>query len=112
MHYKLSLILAVVISQPIYAEEVERHTMTSCAYQAGTAREIQTIRQEEGDDWSQFEAKIKTIYKEGQGRHDLLIIAKSVYEQPRYTSTDVVYSTMFEHCSERTKAANNSQQAN
>ena len=107
MQIKISLILAWTLSYSAQAEEMERQTMTSCAYQAGTAREIQTIRQTEGDEWSQFEKKIKEIYKNGQGRHDLLIIAQSVYEQPRDTSVDMVYSTMFEMCTERTKAANN-----
>ena len=106
MKHIISFILALAISPFVFAEEMERHTITSCAYQAGTAREIQTIRQTEGDEWPQFEAKIKTIYKQGQGRQDLLIIAKSVYEQAKNTSTEAVYSTMFNSCSERTKAEN------
>jgi len=104
MKYIISFILALAISPLVFSEEMERHTITSCAYQAGTAREIQTVRQTENDEWSQFEAKIKTIYKQGQGRQDLLIIAKSVYEQPKATSTEAVYSTMFNGCTERTKS--------
>lgn len=47
----------------VQAENLEHGTITSCAYQAGTAYEIQKIRQTEGDDWETFETKIKSIYK-------------------------------------------------
>ncbi|MDC9725788.1 MAG: hypothetical protein PSN44_07740, partial [Gammaproteobacteria bacterium] len=63
-----------------------------------TAREIQAIRQTEGDDWSQFEKKVKKIYKEGQGRTDLLAIAKMVYLQPTEASINEVYDKTFSAC--------------
>ena len=98
MQYKTSFILALLLSSPIYAEEMERGTMTTCAYQAGTAREIQTIRQKEGDEWPQFEHKIKKIYKDGQGRQDLLVIAKTVYLHPTKTLPTEVYDDAFTAC--------------
>jgi len=98
MHHKISFIFALLLSYPIHAEEIKRSTMTSCAYQAGTAREIQTIRQAEGDDWTKFEKKVKKIYKDGQGRTDLLAIAKMVYLQPTETSTSDVYEKTFSAC--------------
>lgn len=98
MQYIVSFILTLFIISPAHAEEIKRSTMTSCAYQAGTAREIQTIRQTEGDDWSQFEKKVKKIYKEGQGRTDLLAIAKMVYLQPTEASINEVYDKTFSAC--------------
>jgi len=108
MQYKTLSLLVFIISAPSYAEEMERLTMTSCAYQAGTAREIQTIRQTEGDDWSLFEQKVKTIYQDGQGRSDLLAIAKTVYLQPTRTSVDDIYQTIFKACVQRTNGTDES----
>jgi len=79
--------------------------MTSCEYQAGTASEIQTIRQTEGDDWSEFEQNIKKIYKDGQGRDDLLVIAQSVYQQPIDTLPIEVHDNAFIACVKRTQDA-------
>ncbi|PHS70206.1 MAG: hypothetical protein COB23_03585 [Methylophaga sp.] len=101
MQYKSILFLALVFSLPLHAEEMERLTITSCAYQAGTAREIQSIRQNEGDDWPQFEQKIKKIYKDGQGRQDLLVIGKTVYLQPTNTLPTVIYDNIFGRCVKR-----------
>lgn len=98
MQYKVSFISVLFVICPIHAEEIQRSTMTSCAYQAGTAREIQTIRQTEGDDWSQFEQKVMKIYKKGQGRTDLLAIAKMVYLQPTEVSVNEVYAKTFSAC--------------
>ena len=98
MHHKISFILALLLSYSIHAEEIKRSTMTSCAYQAGTAREIQTIRQAEGDDWTRFEEKVKKIYKDGQGRTDLLAIGKMVYLQPTETTISDVYEKTFSAC--------------
>ncbi|MEX0615237.1 MAG: hypothetical protein WD177_04930, partial [Methylophaga sp.] len=58
-------LFSLFITAPL-AAEMQRGTITSCAYQAGTAYEIQKIRQTEGDDWPAFEAKIKQIYSESQ----------------------------------------------
>jgi len=108
MQYKTLSLLAFIISVPAHAEEMERLTMTSCAYQAGTAREIQTIRQTEGDDWSVFEQKVKNIYQDSQGRSDLLAIAKTVYLQPAKTSVDDIYETIFKACVQRTNGTDQS----
>ena len=101
MQHKIMVILILAFALPIHAEEMERSTITSCAYQAGTAREIQTLRQTEGDDWSQFEQKIMKIYKDGQGRNDLLVIAKRVYLQPSKMLPTDVYSDIFDACVQR-----------
>lgn len=90
--------LVLVSSSAISAEEIEHSTITSCAYQAGTAREIQNIRQVEGDEWAQFEQKIKKIYKDTQGRYDLLTIGKMVYLEPLKNLPDVVYEHTFTSC--------------
>lgn len=103
MKYTISFILALFIALSSNAENLERSTITSCTYQAGTAREIQTIRQTEGDNWSIFEKKIKKIYKEGQGRTDLLAIAKSVYRQPIKKPISEVYAITFDACVKLTK---------
>lgn len=105
MQYKIIIILAFTFTFPIYAEEIERSTITACGYQAGTAREIQTIRQSEGDDWPQFEQKIKKIYKEGQGRQDLLVIAKLVYLQPTEILPTKIYENAFSACVQRIQGA-------
>jgi len=105
IRYKISFILALFVTLTINAGEMERSTMTSCAYQAGTAREIQTIRQTEGDDWSQFEQKVKEIYADGQGRTDLLAIAKSVYRQPVKTNISDVYDMVFKACVKLTEGS-------
>ncbi len=97
-HNQIVILALIIISPIIQAEEMEKHTITSCAYQAGTAREIQTIRQTEGDDWSKFEINVKKIYKDGQGRTDLLAIAKMVYLQPMETSTNNIYDKTFSAC--------------
>ena len=93
--------VALLFTSTIQAEEMERSTITSCAYQAGTAREIQSIRQSEGDDWTHFEQKIKKIYKDGQGRSDLLAIAKNVYLQPIKTLPTEAYEKAFTTCVQR-----------
>ena len=101
MQHKIIVILALAFTAPMQAEEMERSTITSCAYQAGTASEVQTIRQSEGDDWPQFEQKILEIYGEGQGRTDLLAIAKRVYLQPVKMSPSKIHSDMFDACVKR-----------
>lgn len=103
MQHKSILLLAVFVILPLQAQEMERSTITTCAYQAGTAREIQTIRQTEGDDWTQFEQKINKIYKGGQGRTDLLAIAKNVYLQPITDLPQVAYDNIFSACVKRIK---------
>lgn len=102
MQKKYRVIIPVLFSSLlisyVYAEEIERSTMTSCAYQAGTAREIQIIRQKEGEDWQSFERNVKKIYQDGQGRTDLLAIAKNVYLNPISTSTQEIYKRTFDAC--------------
>jgi len=99
MQHKIIVILAIAFTLPSYAaEELERGTITSCVYQAGTAREIQTVRQTEGDDWSQFEQKVNEIYADSQGRTDLLDIAKRVYRHPTKLSPTEVHKDMFDAC--------------
>lgn len=101
MIYKNFSVLPLLVSLSLQAEELERLTITSCAYQAGTASEIQTIRQTEGDDWNEFEKKIMSIYKEGQGRSDLLAIARRVYLQPIKRTPHEVHVDMFNACVKR-----------
>ncbi len=101
MQYIMMIAVAFLASTTVNAEELERSTITSCAYQAGTAREIQTIRQTEGDDWAEFEKKVLDIYAESQGRSDLLVIAKRVYLQPTEVAPDEVYEYIFSACAKR-----------
>ncbi|MFW5450977.1 MAG: hypothetical protein ACKE9I_05205 [Methylophagaceae bacterium] len=108
MQHQLIFITALLFTSAIYAEEMEKGTITTCGYQAGTAREIQTIRQIEGDDWLQFEQKIKKIYKDGKGRTDLLAIAKNVYFTPIETSPDEAYNTIFSACVKRINGTDSS----
>ncbi|MFT7414828.1 MAG: hypothetical protein ACI9FO_001489 [Methylophagaceae bacterium] len=92
------LLLVLVFSSASSGEELERSAITTCAYQAGTAREIQNIRQIEGDDWPQFEQKIKKIYKDTQGRYDLLAIGKIVYLEPLNSLPETVHEHTFSSC--------------
>ncbi|WP_438971029.1 hypothetical protein [Methylophaga sp.] len=85
----------------IQAEPLQRGNITSCAYQAGTAVEIQKIRQQEGDNWETFEAKIKNIYQDSQGRTDLLIIAERVFIEPVTKSADEIHELIFNACIQR-----------
>jgi hypothetical protein len=102
MQHKLIVMLALTVFSPSYAaEELERGTITSCVYQAGTASEIQTIRQTEGDDWTQFEQKVNKIYADSQGRSDLLAIAKRVYRHPVKVAPIEVHKDMFDACVKR-----------
>ncbi|MCX4186923.1 hypothetical protein [Methylophaga sp. OBS4] len=101
MQHKIIVIVASVFAASTQATELERHNITSCAYQAGTAYEIQQIRQTEGDDWQAFEQNIKKIYKDSQGRRDLLDIAKQVYIQPATTSVDEIHDQIFNACVQR-----------
>jgi len=108
MHTKISVFVALMLTSTSHAAELDRSTMTSCAYQAGTAREIQTIRQSEGDGWVEFEQKVNKIYQDGQGRTDLLAIAKSVYRQPIKTPLSDVYDMTFNACVKLTEGTANS----
>jgi len=104
MQYKIAF-LALCISTSIVAKEMDHHTITSCAYQGGTAREIQTIRQTEGHDWTEFEQQIDKIYKQDQAKNDLLEIAKTVYQQALTATLDEVYDNAVTLCIKRTEAA-------
>jgi len=98
-----SVFFLLLFSSVVNAEEMERLTITSCAYQAGTAREIQNIRQSEGDDWSHFEQKVMTIYQDTQGRTDLLAIAKNVYLKSPEVSSDQIHDIIFSDCVKRSE---------
>tara|TARA_R110001606_G_scaffold395664_1_gene568364 strand:- start:48211 stop:48543 length:333 start_codon:yes stop_codon:yes gene_type:complete len=98
MKHIFLFLLVLVSSAASSDEELEHSAITSCAYQAGTAREIQNIRQVEGDEWPQFEQKIKKIYKDTQGRYDLLAIGKIVYLEPLKQLPDAVYEHTFSSC--------------
>lgn len=82
---------------PVCAE-LQRGTITSCAYQAGTAYQIQNIRQVEGDDWESFEANIKEIYADSQGRDDMLAIANRVFIYPADKSLDFIHDEILNGC--------------
>lgn len=45
--------------------------------------------------------KIKSIYKESQGRDDLLQIAKQVFIQPTSKSADFIHDQIFDACVKR-----------
>lgn len=101
MKYLYCLMMLCLMSSLAIADDLERNTITSCAYQAGTAYEIQKIRQTEGDDWATFEEKIKSIYKDTQGRKDILTIGHRVYIYPVDTPLDEVHDDIFQACVER-----------
>lgn len=94
----LSSLLSFSVAQ---ADDIKRDTITSCAYQAGTAYEIQLIRQTEGDDWQTFENNVKEIYADSQGREDLLVIAKRVFMYPAEQSLDFIHDDIMNACMER-----------
>lgn len=95
------LLFMILFSAATQAEELQHGTITSCAYQAGTAFEIQKIRQTEGDNWTEFEANINQIYKDSQGRTDLLIIAERVFVEPADKSPDQIHGLIFNACVQR-----------
>jgi len=95
------LMLAAGTANAVNKDEIQKSTITTCSYQAGTAREVQNIRQVEGDDWPQFQQKINRLYKDTPGRRDLLQIGKMVYLQPPQTILDDVYGSAFDKCVER-----------
>lgn len=92
-----AVLFSLFFTAPL-AAEMQRGTITSCAYQAGTAYEIQKIRQSEGDDWPAFEANIKQIYSESQGRDDLLVIAKRVFIYPADKSLEFIHDEILDGC--------------
>lgn len=95
---KLFIPLFLLCNSALQAQGLERGNITSCAYQAGTAFEIQQIRQQEGHNWEEFEANINLIYKDSQGRDDLLAIAERVFIHPADTSADQIHDEIFESC--------------
>jgi len=88
---------SLFITAPL-AAEMQRGTITSCAYQAGTAYEIQKIRQAKGDNWETFEANVKKIYADSQGREDMLVIAKRVFFYPAEKSLDFIHDEILNGC--------------
>jgi len=101
MKHLVMMTFACILVGSAQAENLEHGTITSCVYQAGTAYEIQKIRQTEGDDWETFETKIKSIYKDSQGRDDLLQIAKQVFIHPNSKSADFIHDQIFDACVKR-----------
>lgn len=95
------LIVSSLLTTFVKAEPIERGNITSCAYQAGTAYEIQHIRQKEGHNWDKFEANIKKIYRDSQGRDDLLMIAERVFIQSVDTPADTIHDQIFNACLQR-----------
>lgn len=98
MKNMLFLLLPTLYILPSHAQDMKRDNITSCAYQAGTAYEVQNIRQIEGDNWQQFEDNIVAIYAKSQGRTDLLTIAKRVFLHPTDTSKEAVHDEIFNAC--------------
>lgn len=96
-----TLSLLILTISNLASAPIERGNITSCAYQAGTAYEIQQIRQNEGHDWEEFEAHIMKIYSESQGRKDLLLIAERVFIQPVETDADTIHDQIFNACVQR-----------
>lgn len=101
MKYQHILIFFSLLTGSAQAEELQRGNITSCAYQAGTAFEIQHIRQNEGHDWEEFEDNIMKIYGDSQGRDDLLVIAERVFIQPVDTPADTIHDQIFNACVQR-----------
>ncbi|WP_151903914.1 hypothetical protein [Methylophaga nitratireducenticrescens] len=101
MKHLFMMTIASMCIGSVQAENLEHGTITSCAYQAGTVNKSQKIRQTEGDDWETFETKIKSIYKDSQGRDDLLQIAKQVFIQPSSKSADFIHDQIFDACVKR-----------
>jgi hypothetical protein len=99
MLYKTLVLLLCLIPHTVWS--LERGNITSCAYQAGTAFEIQKIRQQQGHDWQQFETNVKAIYQDTQGRSDLLAIAKRVYFHTQETDADRIHDEIFDSCVQR-----------
>lgn len=96
---KTTLIITLIaFCSCLQAQDLERGTITSCAYQAGTAYEIQKIRQNEGDNWQKFEANIMKIYSDSQGRDDLLVIARQVFINTAETPADTIHDKVFNAC--------------
>lgn len=99
MKTTLIVLLSTILMQIHSAHaKMQRGTITSCAYQAGTAYQIQNIRQVEGDDWDSFEANIKQIYADSQGRDDMLAIAKRVFFYPADKSLDFIHDEILNSC--------------
>lgn len=97
MKFSIIVVSASMLVYPAHAE-MQRGTITSCAYQAGTAYEIQKIRQTEGDDWEAFAANINKIYADSQGRDDLLVIAKRVFIYPADKSLEFIHDEILNAC--------------
>lgn len=97
----LTILISLLFLPFSHAEDIKRDTITSCAYQAGTAYEIQSIRQTEGDTWDVFEANVKDIYADSEGRDDLLVIANWVFMYPAEKSLDFIHDDIMNACLER-----------
>ena len=94
-----TLILLLLISFQVSAEEIDRSAMNTCSYAGGIARETQNIRQVEDDNWIVFEYKVSLMYKEGDGLNNLLVIAKTVYDYaPINSSSTDVFNNVFDAC--------------
>jgi len=94
-----TLILLLLISFQVSAEEIDITAMNTCSYAGGIARETQNIRQIEQDSWVIFEYKVSLMYEEGEGLDSLLVIAKTVFDYASIneSSTDV-FNNVFDTC--------------
>ena len=98
--FQTLFVLSLLFCLPAHAEQAPSITVASCEFQANTARQVQTLRLSEGDDWPEFEHNVKKLYKDGQGRADLLLVAEQVYLTPLNLSADEVYAEMLSACVE------------
>jgi hypothetical protein len=99
----LILSATLLTSLHLSANEVDRSTVLTCSYAGGVARETQNIRQSEHDDWATFESKVRKIYKDDEGLHNLLVIARTVYDfAPKDADSDDIFDSVFDRCLDNT----------
>ena len=101
MKRQILIVILATLSTSLFAAEVEREAITSCAYQSGTAYEIQKIRQSQGDTWETFQSTVKHMYQDTPGRSDLLNIGKRVYFNPVSVSPEDIENQILESCLKR-----------
>ena len=95
---KLLIPFLLLYNSLVQAQPLERGNINSCAYQAGTAYEIQLIRQQEAHAWDEFAANINRISNDSQGREDLLAIAERFFIHPGNTAADVIHDEILQSC--------------
>ena len=96
---KTTLLLAILISTNTFAQQPMEQRIKACTYISGIAERIQTIRQEEHDDWVEFNRKAKKLYKFDAGLVRLLEIAETVYGYvPEDLPANQVFDFVFGKC--------------